>query len=116
MRDFRKLKVWEKAHQLTLEVYKASKKMPGFELYGLTAQMRRAAVSISANIAEGYGRSGDPEFSRFLRIAQGSSSELSYHLLLCSDLGYLDRGLADRLAELVDEVQRMLAALVRRLQ
>jgi four helix bundle protein len=116
VRDYRKLKVWEKAHQLTLEVYKASQKMPSYELYGLTAQMRRAAVSIPANIAEGYGRSGDPEFSRFLRIAQGSSSELSYHLLVCSDLGYLDHRLVDRLADLVDEIQRMLAALVRKLK
>jgi len=82
MKDFRELKVWEKAHQLTLEVYKATTIFPKDELYGLTSQIRRACASIPANIAEGCGRRGDAEFARFLGIAMGSASELDYHLLL----------------------------------
>jgi len=89
MRDFKKLNVWRKAHLLTLEVYKATAGFPRDELYGLTSQVRRACVSIPANIAEGYGRDGEAEFGRFLRIALGSASELEYHLCLAFDLKFL---------------------------
>jgi four helix bundle protein len=85
MRDFRELKVWHKAHQLTLAVYSATKTFPRDELYGLTSQIRRAAVSIGANIAEGAGKNSPAEFGRFLQIALGSASELEYHLLLSGD-------------------------------
>jgi four helix bundle protein len=90
VQDYRHLKVWEKAHQLTLAVYKATVPFPKDELYGLTSQIRRACTSIPANIAEGCGRDGDAEFARFLRIAMGSASELDYHLLLARDLGFLN--------------------------
>jgi len=76
VKDFRKLKVWEKSHHLTLAVYKATALFPKDELYGLTSQIRRSGVSIAANIAEGCGRAGDAEFARFLQIAMGSASEL----------------------------------------
>ena len=89
MKDFRELKVWEKAHQLTLSVYQVSHRFPKEELYGLTSQIRRASASIPANIAEGCGKCGDAELARYLQIAMGSSSELEYHLLLARDLGYL---------------------------
>jgi four helix bundle protein len=82
MRDFRELKVWEKAHQLALEIYKATSTFPKEERYGLTSQMRRATVSIPADIAEGCCRKGDAEFARFLQIAMGSASELEYHICL----------------------------------
>ena len=82
MKDFRDLNVWKKAHALTLAAYKVSRSFPKEELFTLTSQMRRAAGSISANIAEGCGRGSDPEFSRFLQVAMGSASELEYHLLL----------------------------------
>ena len=82
MQSFRNLKVWEKAHRLTLDVYRSTKMFPRDETYGLTSQIRRAAGSIGANIAEGSCRKGDCEFSRFLQIAMGSASELEYHLLL----------------------------------
>lgn len=114
MRDYKRLKVWEKAHELVLEVYRSTQGFPANERYGLTPQIRRAAASLPANIAEGYGRSGDAELSRFLSIAQGSSSELSYHLLLARDLGYLESGEFDGLASRLDEVQKMMAALRRR--
>ena len=88
MRDFRTLKVWQKSH-LTLAVYSATKTFPRDELYGLTSQLRRAAASISANIAEGCGRNGSLELARFCHIAMGSASKLEYHLLLAKDLGLL---------------------------
>jgi four helix bundle protein len=116
MRDFRKLKVWHKAHALTLEVYQATRRFPGEELYGLVSQMRRAAVSVCANLAEGCGRRGGPEFARFLDIALGSASELEYHLLLSADLKFLDRATHTRLDAAVVQVKRMMAALVRKLR
>jgi four helix bundle protein len=115
MKDFRELKVWEKAHALTLAVYKATAAFPRDELYGLTAQIRRSCSSIPANIAEACGRNGDAELARFLRIAMGSASELEYHLLLASDLGLLDRVEYERLANDVIEVKRMLASFILKL-
>jgi len=82
LQSFKNLKVWEKAHVLTLDVYKSSKSFPRDEVYGLTSQMQRSAASIGANIAEGSCTKGDCEFGRFLQIAMGSASELEYHLLL----------------------------------
>jgi four helix bundle protein len=86
MKDFRELKVWRKAHELTLAVYQITASFPREELYGLTAQLRRAGSSIAANLAEGCGRNGDAEFARFCSMAMGSASELEYHLLLARDL------------------------------
>jgi len=90
MKDFRDLKVWHKAHELTLAVYKATGDFPKEELYGLTSQIRRCSVSIAANIAEGCGKCGGAEFNRYLLMASGSASELDYHLLLAHDLKYLN--------------------------
>ncbi len=97
MRDFRKLNVWDKAHRLTLAVYKITKDFPRDEAYGLTSQIRRCSVSIPANIAEGCGRKGEAEFGRFLGIAMGSASELEYHLLLASDLNTLKQKTTENL-------------------
>ncbi len=116
MQDFRNLKVWEKAHALTLGVYKSSKTFPRDEMYGLTSQMRRASVSIGANIAEGSCRRGDTDFARFLQIAAGSASELEYHLLLARDLDLLNSADYQRLAEGAVEVKRMLASLMKKLR
>jgi four helix bundle protein len=110
MRDFRELKVWEKAHALTLEVYCDSASFPREEMYGLTSQIRRAAVSIGANIAEGAGKNSRAEFGRFLQIALGSASEVEYHLLLACDLGYIDREKCEQLSRDVVEVKKMLSA------
>lgn len=112
MRDYRRLKVWRKAHQLVLNVYRESRSFPDEERYGLTAQIRRCAVSVPSNIAEGYGRSGDRELERFLGIAQGSSSGLSYQLLLARDLTYLTKTSHENLMSALDEVQKMLASFV----
>jgi four helix bundle protein len=113
MQDFRKLKVWQKGHALTLAVYKASKSYPKEELFGLTSQLRRATASMPTNIAEGCGRGSDPDFARFLRIATGSASEVEYHLLLSLDLGYLQQEGYQPLHENACEIKRMLASLIR---
>lgn len=116
MKDFKELKVWTKAHQLTLHLYTMTRDFPREEVYGLTSQMRRAAISIAANIAEGCGRRSDGELTRFLQIARGSASELEYHLLLARDLGFFDREEHKKTEAELAEVQRMLTALVQRVQ
>jgi four helix bundle protein len=110
--NFKKLAVWEKAHQLTLEVYKVTAFFPKDELYGLSSQMRRASSSIPANIAEGSGRGGSKEMAQFLRIAQGSAHELEYHLLLARDLNFINVESHSQFEQRVIEVQRMLAGLL----
>src|SRR6266516_917672 len=112
MRDFREIKVWEKAHRLTLEIYKATSKFPREEMYGLTSQMRRSSSSIAANIAEGFGRGGNTELARFLQIGMGSASELEYHILLARDLNLMTKIIYGQLQEQLVEVKRMLAALL----
>ena len=116
MKDFKDLKVWQKAHELTLAVYKASVSFPRDEMYGLTSQMRRASASIPANIAEGCGRSGDAELCRFLQIAMGSASELEYHLLLARDLNLLSITEYEPLANELTEVKRMLTSFIVKLR
>ena len=114
MKDFRRLTVWERAHALTLGVYKVTATFPREELFGITSQMRRSSSSIAANIAEGCGRTGNGEFHRFLNAAAGSSVELEYFLLLSKDLGFITSEAYERLERDVLEVQRMLASLVRK--
>jgi four helix bundle protein len=114
MQDFRKLNVWEKAHKLTLEVYLASKKFPKDELFALTNQLRRASSSISANIAEGCGRTSQKEFLHFLSYAIGSASEVEYFLLLAKDLTYVSNDDYEKLNEQVNEVKRKLISLLKR--
>ncbi len=116
MKHFRDLKVWEKAHALVLDSYQATGGFPAAETYGLTSQIRRAAASIPANIAEGCGRSGDIELARFLQIAAGSASELEYHLILAQDLGMLKMEGYEVLMPQVIEVKRMLASLIKKLR
>lgn len=116
MRAYRELKVWEKSHLLALNVYKATKCFPKEETYGLTSQIRRACSSIAINIAEGCGRDSSREFAQFLNIALGSSSEVSYELLLAHDLGFLDDQAYLNLVEATDEVMKMLAAYIRKIK
>ena len=112
MKNFKELNVWLKAHQLVLAVYQVTKSFPSDELFGLTSQMRRAAASIPANIAEGCGRSSDAEFARFLYISFGSASELEYHILLAHDLGMLNEIDCGKLTENVIEIKKMLSSLI----
>ena len=116
MKDFRQLKVWEKAHQLALAIYKETKSFPKEELYGLTSQIRRASMSIPTNIAEGCGMNTDKEFARFLQIAMGSASETEYQLILAHDLEFLSKETHEKLHTNVEEVKRMLASLLKTLR
>ncbi len=116
MQDFRKLKVWQKAHELALAIYRATATFPREELYGLTSQIRRASMSIPTNIAEGCGRSTDSEFARFLQIAMGSTFETEYELLLSLDLGFLAEEEYSQLDSATQEIKRMIIALYKTLQ
>ena len=116
MRDFRDLKVWQKAYALTLATYRATKEFPREEQFGLTSQVRRAAASIVANIAEGCGRDGEAELARFCQIAMGSASELECELMLTRDLGFLQSDDHERLTNDVTQVKRMLTSLLRKLR
>ena len=115
MKDFHSLKVWQRAHQLTLAVYQITVTFPREELYGLTSQLRRSCSSIAANLAEGCGRNGDAEFARFCSIAMGSACEVEYHLLLARDLKLIKPRDYDELARGTIEVKRMLTALIQKL-
>jgi four helix bundle protein len=116
VRDFRKQKVWEKSHLLTLEIYKVTERFPREEVYGLTGQIRRACASIPANIAEGCGKDGDADFARFLPISRGSASELEYHLLLARDLGFLSSDDYQRLSKETNELKQMLTNFIKKLK
>lgn len=112
MRNHRDLKVWCKAYSLSLNLYRLSRGFPKEELYGLTSQLRRAAISIGANLAEGCGRRTNAEMARFIRIAMGSASELDHHLLLCKDLGFLEDQIYKRIVGELNEIRKMLTGLL----
>ncbi|MBU2949668.1 four helix bundle protein [Tamlana agarivorans] len=107
-KSFEDLKVWQKGHQFVLEVYKMSKAFPKEEIYGLTSQFRRAAVSITANIAEGYKRRSPKEKLRFYNFSQASLEECRYFLILSKDLGYVENN--KKQTDLIQEVSKMLNA------
>ncbi len=116
MKDFHSLKVWEKAHALTLAVYRATAQFPKQELYALTNQIQRAAVSVPANIAEGCGKDSDRELKRYSSIAMGSASELEYLLLLARDLGYLQVNIYQPLESDLVETRKMLNGFIQKLK
>ncbi|HBY64683.1 MAG TPA: diversity-generating retroelement protein bAvd family protein [Solibacterales bacterium] len=116
MKDFHELKVWQKAHHLTLAVYQTTVGFPREELYGLTSQLRRSCSSIPANLAEGCGRDGDAELARFCSIAMGSASELEYHLLLARDLKLIKAKDHAELTQCTTEIKRMLTGLIQKLK
>lgn len=107
--SYKDLKAWKKSHELVLETYKITKDFPQDEKFGLSSQMRRAAVSVSANIAEGFNRRGVKNKVNFYSISQGSLSELDYYLILAKDLGYCDNSSVALAAE---EVGKMLNGLI----
>jgi four helix bundle protein len=114
MSDFRKLSVWSKAHALTLRVYAVTKRFPREETYGLAAQLRRAAVSVGSNIAEGTGRNTAGELRQSLGYAQGSVHEIQYQFMVGRDLGYISAADYAGLEQGVREVRAMLDALLKR--
>ena len=116
MQNYKDLKVWDKSHQLTLLVYKASKTIPRDELYSLTNQLRRAISSVPANIAEGSGKKSQNDFANFLNIALGSANEAEYFLLLSKDLDYLPNDHYLILYDKINEVKAMLISLINKVR
>ena len=116
MQDFKNLTVWKRSHALTLEVFRTTASFPFEEKFGLAAHLRKTAVSVESNLAEGAGRDGKAEFKRFVFIALGSVCELECQLLIAKDLGFMTAALVDRLNGLGAEVRKMGWALARRLQ
>ena len=116
MRNYRDLEVWDKAHKLTLELYRKSRSFPRDEFYGLTSQLRRSAMSVGANLAEGCGRQTTGELARFVRISMGSASELDYHLLLSHDFGFLLPDDYRKLSQELTRIRKMLASLLATLE
>ena len=112
MQNYKDLKVWEKAHQFTLMIYDVSKQFPKDEIYGLTSQLRRAASSIPANIAEGCGKNTNSDFAKYLNIALGSANESEYFTLLAKDLSYISTEKFDSLYKQINEIKAMLIALI----
>lgn len=111
MQDYKKLKVWEKSHSLTLQIYQVTLTYPKYEMFGIVSQIRRAATSISANIAEGSSSSSNLNFKRFINIALGSSHEVEYYLILSRDLKYVDLEIFEKLYNIINEVKAMLISL-----
>jgi four helix bundle protein len=114
MQDFKQLNVWQKSHALVLRIYMATSTFPDYERYGIISQMRRAAASVPANIAEGCARGGQPELRQFLFLSAGSASELEYFLLLARDLRFLTEKQHEALYASVHEIRRMLTGLIQR--
>ena len=113
--DTNKLIVWQKSHELALNIYEITKGFPKDELFGLTSQIRRAAVSIPSNIVEGKGRGSNKEYKRFLLISRGSLEETKYQLLLAKDLKYIDEYRYEEISKTADEVGRLLGGLIKKL-
>jgi four helix bundle protein len=116
MRNFRKLEVWKKAHELTLSIYRLTANFPSHERYGLTSQLQRACASIGANLAEGCGRETDADYKRFVQMAAGSACEVEYHVLLARDLSLIESPAYEKLNADINEVKRMLCGLTRYLE
>ena len=110
MKDFTKLRVWQEAHKLTIQIYIVTKKFPSDERYGLTSQLRRAASSIGSNLAEGCGRNSDKDLARFVSIAQGSAFEVRYQMILAKDLDYISPAEFSRLENQLLSISRMLTS------
>ena len=115
MRDYKKYIVWQKSHELVLEIYKATCDFPKDELFGLISQMKRSSSSIPTNIAEGCGRSSDKDFCRFLYFSFGSANELEYQILLSIDLNFIDLEKGQILLYKIEEIKKMLNGLITKL-
>lgn len=115
MRDFRKLRVWEQSHELTLLLYSQTKTFPNDEKYGLISQIRRASASIPTNIAEGCGKIGDRDFARYLNISFGSASELEYLMILSRDLEYLSNDAFLSISSEIIAIKKQLYHLIKKI-
>jgi len=116
IKTYRDLMVWQKSMGLVTEIYRMTKMLPKDEIYGLTAQMRRCAISIPSNIAEGYGRSSTNDYIRFLNITSGSLYELQTQIEIALNLKYMSQGDFDKLYEAGREIERMLSSLIKKIR
>ena len=116
MQDYRNLKVWQRSHGFVLDVYRLTHQFPADERFGLTSQIRRSAVSIPANIAEGSARGSDSDFARFMTIAIGSATEMDYHLLLARDLEFIEAAAYQKVAAELTEIRKMLNGFLQKLK
>lgn len=113
MQDYKQLIVWQKSHTFALLLYKETKLFPREEIYGITSQIRRSALSIPANIAEGCGRLTDKENRQFFQVSLGSLHETEYYLLFCKDLNYINDKVYTELNNIIIEIKRMLIKLIK---
>ena len=116
IKTYRDLLVWQKSMALVTEVYASMKSLPQDEVYGLSSQIKRSVVSVSSNIAEGYGRGSKNDYTRYLRIARGSLYELQTQLEICTNLNFLDVSLVAGMIEKSREIERMLSNLIAKVQ
>jgi len=116
LKNYKELMVWQKSYQLCLDIYSVTRKFPKEEIYGLSAQMRRAAVSLPSNIAEGYGRKTTADYVRYLYIAYGSICELETQILLAKDLEYIHGSELNSLQQALGDVERALKGLIKYLE
>lgn len=116
MVDYRKYKVWQRSHNLVLEIYKITRSYPSSEQFNLVSQLNRAALSIPTNIAEGCGRQTQKEFVRFLYISSGSAHELEYLLMVSADLKFIDEKAKTFLSKEIDEIKKMLYSLIQKIE
>ena len=116
LKDYKDLQVWQKSYKLCLKIYGIAAQFPHEERYGLASQIKRSAVSIPSNIAEGYGRKTTADYIRMLYIAYGSVCELETQILLAGDLGFIEKGEVDPLLSDIAEIERMLKALIKSLE
>lgn len=115
IKSFRELDIWKKGIELVKEIYKITENFPNSELYGLTSQMRRCAISIPSNVAEGFRRKHSKEFKQFLNIALGSSAELETQIVIAKELAYVGCEDEDCVLEFVDHISRMIVNLLKKL-
>ena len=116
LKNYKELNVWQKSYELCLKIYRITAKFPNEEKYGLTSQIRRSAVSIPSNIAEGYGRKTTVDYIRMLYISYGSVCELETQILLAGDLGFIEKGELSAAKKDIAEIERMLKALIKSLE
>ena len=116
LKNYKELKVWKKSYSFCLQIYHDTRRFPNEERFGLTSQIRRSAVSIPSNIAEGYGRKTTVDYIRFLYIAYGSLCELETQIMLAGDLTYLENGELESLLTSLSDIERMLKALIKALE
>lgn len=116
IRNYRELLVWQKGHQLALEIYRVTVGFPKVEQFGLTDQLRRAAISVPSNVVEGYERGSNKEFKHFLSIARGSTGEVRAQIELARDIGYMQDDDFEKIFDLTTEVHKMINSLIKKLE